>query len=82
VADVHDVTVERLDVVAVGIEQVRRVVAGVVVAVPGLAVRAEACLDAGAVESVDVLLLARLEAEVEVLRRRPPVGDRRGRLGH
>jgi hypothetical protein len=75
VADVADVAVEGLDVVAVRVEQVRRVVARPVVAVPGLPVRAEARLDARAMEGVDLVFRARVEAEVQVLRRRPPVGD-------
>jgi hypothetical protein len=56
VPDVADVAVERLDVVAVGIEQVCGVVAGpVLVSVAGLAVRPEAALDAGTVEAVDLI---------------------------
>src|SRR5919205_1232522 len=53
-----------------------RVVADVAdVPVERLAVRAEAGLDAHAVEIVDLLARPREEAEVEVLRRRRPVGD-------
>src|SRR4051812_49314162 len=39
------------------------------------AVRAEAGLDTGGVKRIDLLLRAREETEVEVPRRRSPVGD-------
>jgi hypothetical protein len=57
VADVADVAIEGFDVVAVGVEQVRRVVPRSVIPVAGFAVRAEATLDTRAVERVNLLLL-------------------------
>jgi hypothetical protein len=54
VADVSDVPVERLDVVAIGIEEERRVVAEAVRPIPGRAVGAEARVDAGTMERVDL----------------------------
>src|SRR5436190_5867128 len=75
VPDVAVVAVERLDVVAVGVEEVGGVVAGRVVAVARLSVRAEPCLDPCLMETVDLLARARVEAEVEVCRRRLPVGN-------
>jgi hypothetical protein len=75
VADVADIAIEGFDVVAVRVEEVCRVVPRAVVPVAGLAVRAEPALDTRAVEPADLLLLPRVEAEVEVLRRRSAVGD-------
>jgi hypothetical protein len=75
VADVPDIAVQRFDVVAIRVEKVRGVVAVVVGAVAGRAVRLETRLDAGTMEVVDLFLLACREAQVGVLRRRPPVDD-------
>src|SRR5215217_6263988 len=68
VPDVALVAVERLDVIAVGVEEEGGVVAG-------RAVRAEACVDPCLVESIDLLARARVEAEMEVCRRPLPVYD-------
>ena len=50
VADVAHVAVERLDVVAVRVQEESGVVAGAVIAIAGLAVRAETCVDPALVE--------------------------------
>ena len=63
---IADVAVERLDVVPVRIEQVRRVVADVAVAVAGRAARAEARRDAGRVERIDLVARLRPEADVQI----------------
>src|SRR5439155_13448450 len=65
-AGIADVAVERLDVVSVGVEQVRGVVARRVVAKAGFAVRTESRGDACAVKGVDVRARAGVEAEVEI----------------
>src|SRR5439155_17007719 len=75
VAGIADVAVERLDVVAVRVEQIRGVVAGRVVAEPGSTVRYEAGIDTRAVEGVDGIPRARVKAEVQPPRRRRPCDD-------
>src|SRR5690348_10408375 len=70
VARVAHVAVERLDVVAVRVEEVGGVVTRSVVAQAGRAVRLEAGLDAGAVEGVDLRTRPRDEAEMKLTRRR------------
>src|SRR5439155_13900144 len=67
---IADIAVERLDVVSVGVEQVRGVIAGRVVAKAGLAVGTESRLRARAVKGVDVRAGPGVEAEVEIRRRR------------
>jgi hypothetical protein len=75
VAGVTDVAIQGLDVIAVRIPEIGGVVARAVVAVARRAVRLEARFDSGTVEAVDLVLRLRVEAEMEVLRRRPPIDD-------
>jgi hypothetical protein len=73
VADVSDVAVQGLDVVPIRVEQVSRVVTRSVVAVPRRTIRPKTGLDSRTVEGVNLLFTPRVEAEMEIGRRRSPV---------
>ena len=75
VADVSDVAVQGLDVVPIWVEQVSRVVTSSVVAVPRRTIRSKAGLDSHTVEGVNLLFTPRVEAEMQMGRRRTPVHD-------
>jgi hypothetical protein len=75
VTDVSHVAKEGFDVVPVRVEEIRGVVARGVVPVAGLTVRAKTGIDPGAMERVHVGALARVEADVEILRWRLPIDD-------
>ena len=59
VADVSDVAVQGLNVVPIRVEQVSRVVARAVVAVPRRAIRPKTGLDSHTVEGVNLLFTPR-----------------------
>src|ERR671925_137304 len=82
VSRISHVAIERLDVVAVGIEQERRVVARSVRSVARGPVRAEAGLDACSMEGIDLFPRFRHEAEMQIRRRRLAVDDVDPREAH